>query len=221
MLSFAEEIYLLALDDVTGKITSYSEEISLSYALIGAVLCELSLINKIDTDPDKLYVVNDKPTGNIILDEVLAILCENESNNMPVSYWLKILLSNAAETEELVLSQLIEKGILKRVDERIFWVFHTRRYPIIDNKEIKTVEERLREIVLGNEIPDPRDAILISLVYACNLFEDILSPKERKRSEKRIQSLAKLDLVGREVVDMIKEIKNFNPSVYSNTTPVF
>ena len=42
MLSFAEEIYLLALDDVTGKISTYSEEVSLSYALIGAVLCELS-----------------------------------------------------------------------------------------------------------------------------------------------------------------------------------
>ena len=220
MLSFAEEIYLLALDDVTGKIASYSEEISLSYALIGAVLCELSLLNKIDTDPDKLYIIDEKPTGNIILDEVLFILGESNTD-MPVSYWLKILLSNASETEDLVLNQLIEKGILKRVDERIFWVFHTRRYPVIDNKEIKNVEERLREIILGDEIPDPRDAILISLVYACNLFEEILSPKERKRSEKRIQSLAKLDLVGREVVDMIKEIKNFNPSIYSNTTPTF
>jgi golgi phosphoprotein 3 len=220
MLSFAEEIYLLSLDDVTGKITSYSEEISLSYALIGAVLCELSLNNKIDTDLEHLYIIDDKPTGNIILDEVLSILGESKSN-MPVSYWLKILLSNAAETEDLVLNQLIEKGILKRVEERIFWVFHTRRYPIIDNVEIKNVEERLREIILGDEIPDPRDAILISLVYACNLFEEILSPKERKRSEKRIQSLAKLDLVGREVVDMIKEIKNFNPSIYSNTTPTF
>ena len=219
MLSFAEEIYLLALDDVTGKMVSYSEEISLSYALVGAVLCELFLLNKIDTDPEHLYVIDEKPTGNIILDEVLAILCENKSD-LPVSYWLKILLSNATETEALVLDQLIKKGILKRVEERVLWVFRTRRYPVIDNKEIKSVEERLREIVLGDEIPDPRDAILISLVHACSLFYEILSPKERKRSIKRIQSLAKLDLVGREVVDMIKEIKNFSSSVYSTSEPI-
>ncbi len=217
MLSFAEEIYLLALDDVTGKITSYSEEISLSYALIGAVLCELSMLNKIDTDIDSLHIIDDKPTGNKILDECLSILTESK-DEMPVSYWLKILLSDASEIEDLVLDELIAKGILKRVEERIFWVFHTRRYPIINNKEVKNVETRLREIVLGDEIPDPRDAILISLVYACNLFEQILSPKERKRCEKRIQTLAKLDLVGREVVDMIKEIKNFNPSIYSSTS---
>jgi hypothetical protein len=220
MLSFAEEIYLLSLDDVTGKITSYSEEISLSYALIGAVICELSMLNKIDTDPDKLYILDDKPTGNVVLDEALTLLAESKSS-MPVSYWLKMLLSNASEIEDLVLNQLIQKGILKRIDERILWVFHTRRYPIINNKEIKTVEERLRETVLSDEIPSPRDAVLISLVYACNLFEEILSPKERRRSLKRIQSLAKLDLVGREVVDMIKEIKNFNPSIYSNIAPTF
>jgi golgi phosphoprotein 3 len=220
MLSFAEEIYLLSLDDVTGKITSYSEEISLSYALIGAVICELSMLNKIDTDPDKLYILDDKPTGNVVLDEALTLLGESKSS-MPVSYWLKMLLSNASEIEDLVLDQLIQKGILKRIDERILWVFHTRRYPIINNKEIKTVEERLRETVLSDEIPSPRDAVLISLVYACNLFEEILSPKERRRSLKRIQSLAKLDLVGREVVDMIKEIKNFNPSIYSNIAPTF
>ncbi len=219
MLSFAEEIFLLALDDVTGKITSYSEEISLSYALIGANLCELSQLGKIDTDLEKLYIIDDKPTGNEVLDGVLAILAESKSN-LPVSYWLKILLTNESETEEIILDQLVKKGILKRVEERVFWVFHQRRYPVIDNKELKNVEERLREIVLGDGIPDPRDAILISLVYACNLFEEILSPKERRRSKKRIESLAKLDLVGREVVDLIKEIKNFNPSVYSSTSPI-
>ena len=87
---------------------------------------------------------------------------------------------------------------------------------MVDNKEIKNVEERLREIILGDEIPSPRDAVLIGLVYACNLFEEILSPKEKKRSEKRIQTLARLDLVDREVIDMIKEIKNFSPSIYSS-----
>ena len=138
MLSFAEEIYLLALDDVTGKISNYSDQVSLSYALIGAVLCELSFLGKIDTDIDKLMVIDKEPTGNIILDSTLTILSEN-SEKLPVSYWLKILLSNASATEDMVLEQLIKKGILKKIDEKIFWVFHTRRYPIINDKEIHSV----------------------------------------------------------------------------------
>lgn len=217
MLSFAEEIYLLALDDITGKVSSYSDEISLSYALIGAALCELSFKGKIDTDVEHLIVIDKTPTGNKILDSVLSAIAETETK-MPISYWLKILLSNASESEGLVLSELINKGILKMVDERIFWVFHTRRYPIINNKEITSVETRIRELVLNEgEIPEPREAVLVSLIQACNLFETILSPKELKRAEKRIQNLAKLDMIGREVVDMIREIKNFSPSIFCNT----
>lgn len=216
MLSFAEEIYLLALDDVTGKVSSYSDEISLSYALIGAVLCELSFIGKIDTDVEKLILIDKTPTGNKVLDSILKAIAETQSN-MPISYWLKILLSSASETEDLVLAELINKGILKMVDERIFWVFHTRRYPIIDNKEIASVEARIRQLVLNKEeIPEPREAVLVSLIQACNLFGTILSPKELKRAEKRIQNLAKLDMVGREVVSMIREIKNFSPSIFCN-----
>jgi len=217
MLTFAEEIYLLALDDVTGKLNSYSEEISVSYALIGALLCELSFLNKIDTDIENLYLLDKTPTGNKSLDSVISILASTETK-MPVSYWLKILLSNATQTEEEILEQLIGKGILKRVDERIFWVFHSRRYPVIDNKEIKSVESRLRDLILDeNAIPAPRDAVLVSLVQACNLFSDILSPRELKRSEKRIQNLSKLDIVGREVVDIIKEIKTFSPTMFHST----
>ncbi len=217
MLTFAEEIYLLALDDVTGKLNSYSEEISVSYALIGALLCELSFLNKIDTDIDNLYLLDKTPTGNKSLDSIIAIIAGTDTK-MPVSYWLKILLSNATQTEEEILGQLIEKGILKRVDERIFWVFHSRRYPVIDNKEIKSVEARLRDLVLDESaIPAPRDAVLVSLVQACNLFSDILSPRELKRSEKRIQNLSKLDIVGREVVDIIKEIKTFSPTMFHST----
>ena len=91
-----------------------------------------------------------------------------------------MLLADASKTEDLVLNRLIDKGILKRIDERIFWVFHTRRYPVVNNKEIKNVEERLRELVLGDDIPEPREAVLVSLVYACNLFDDILLLEKRK-----------------------------------------
>lgn len=218
MLSFAEEIYLLSLDDVTGKVSSCSDEISLSYALIGAVLCELSFRGKIDINIEHTIVVTDKtPTGNKILDSILSVIAETETQ-MPISYWLKMLLGNAGKTEDLVLAELINKGILKMVDKRIFWVFHTRRYPIINNKEITSVEARIRELVLNDgELPESSEAVLVSLIQACNLFETILSPKELKRAEKRIQNLARLDMIGREVVDMIRGIRNFSPSIFCNT----
>jgi golgi phosphoprotein 3 len=205
MLSFAEEIYLLALDDVSGKITTYSEEYSLGYALIAAIICELSFLDRIDTDLNYLYIFNKEKTGNKVLDSILNVLLSADENKS-IFYWLKTLLANTDETENLILSQLIQKGILKRVDERIFWVFHTRRYPVVDNKAIKNVEVRLRELILNKEIiPTPRDAALVSLVQACDLFKIIFSKREQQRNEVRIFHLAKLDTVGRAVIEMIKK----------------
>ena len=100
----------------------------------------------------------------------------------------------------------VEKAVVKKVEGRILWVLPARRYPKIDDHHIKDVERRLRELILTDQIPDPRDTVLVSLVHACNLFREILSPRELKRSEERIESIAKVDSVGRKVAQLIKDI---------------
>ena len=210
MLTFAEEIYLLALDDVSGKITIPSKETVLNTALIGAVLSELSFMSRIDTDTEKLYLTSTAPTGSRILDEVMKILQdEMKDGKAPLYHCMKVLLPKAPDIESFVLENLIAQGILKKVEEKILWIFPQRRYPIIDDREITDVETRLREIVLGDEIPDPRDSVLISLVHNCDLFKEILSPKELRRCTERIENLSKIDTVGREVAQLIDQINAF------------
>jgi hypothetical protein len=211
MLSFAEELYLLALDDVSGRILISSKDTVLNTALIGAVLSELSFLNKIDTDTENLFVIDKKPSGNKILDEVMKILLKDMNDNKaPLFHCLKILLPEAKKIEKYIIEQLEEKNILKKVEEKIFWVFPQRRYPVINNCEIKDVERRLREIIMSDEIPNPRESVLISLVRNCGLFREILSPKEFRRNEKRIAELSKLDTVGREVSELIEQINAFS-----------
>jgi len=210
MLSFAEEIYLLALDDVSGKIIIPSKETVLNTALIGAVLSELSFLGKIDTDTENLYILNTDLTGNAVLDEVMKILQDNVSNGQaPLYQCMKMLLPEAGNIENSVLENLISRGILKKIEEKILWIFPQRRYPIIDNREITDVETRLRDIVMGDEIPDPRESVLISLVHNCDLFREILSPKELRRCSPRIEELSKIDSVGREVAQLIDQINAF------------
>lgn len=213
MLSFAEEIYLLSLDDVTGKLIIPNKDIVLNSALVGAVFCELSFLNKIDSDQEKLYVLDTTLTGRLVLDFVLKILAKNEVKEIGIEDCLGQLLVDANEIEKIILEQLLDKEILKKEEEKILWIIPSRRYPIIDNHEIKDVESRLRDLVLGDDIPDPREAVLVSLVHACDLFKEILSPKEFKRSEERINTLAKMDLVGQKVNQLIIHINNSLSSI--------
>ena len=206
MLSFAEEIYLLSLDDITGKLIVPSKKIILNSVLVGAVLGELSFLNKVDSDLQDLHILNTEPTNNPILDSTLECLKKMDTTKIPISRCLDILLLNAKDIENQVLDRLIENAIVKKVEGRILWVIPTRRYPKIDDCQIKDVETRLRELILSDNIPEPRETVLVSLVHTCGLFRQILSPRELRRSEDRIKTLAKVDIVGRKVVQLIIDI---------------
>jgi len=208
MLSFAEEIYLLALDEDTGKIIIPNKDIVLGSALVGAVFSELSFLNKLDTDVENLYILNTEPTGRPVLDFVLEILAKSDIDKLSIEDCLGQLLMDVCEIENLVLKQLLNKNILKKEEDRILWIFPSHRYPIIDSVEIKDVETRLCELVKGDDIPDPKETVLVSLVQACGLFGEILSPREYKRCEERIKNLAKMDLVGQKVQQLIIHINN-------------
>jgi hypothetical protein len=204
MLSFAEEIFLFALDDREGCIKPLPVS-ALEYALAGAMLIELAFLNKIDIDLKTLRVVDKTSTQNPLLDEILHQV-EAKADAQSVSYWLSFFAGKAKQLQERVLDQLVSKGILKVEDKKILWVFKTRRYPLLNNHEIKEVKTRLRELILSNEIPDPREAVLVSLVDACHLFDDLFSDEEFERVKPRIKALAKLDLIGQEVTKSIREI---------------
>ena len=46
---------------------------NLNCVVIGAVLAELSLMNRIDTDLESLFLVDQTETGNPVLDPVLGM----------------------------------------------------------------------------------------------------------------------------------------------------
>lgn len=205
MLSFAEEVYLLSLDNTSGKVELPGGTDTLNCALVGAVLCELSYLNRIDCDRDGLFLISHEQTGDSTLDDIIDII-ELRGRKETVSFWLKNLLPEAPRIEKKIRKKLVQYGIIKIVEEKIFWIFPSKRYPIIDNEEIKDVERRLHDIITNDIIPDPRDAVLISLVRSCGLFSKILSSAEREKCEQRINQLSSLDCIGRETCDLIRHL---------------
>ncbi|MCW7754230.1 GPP34 family phosphoprotein [Desulfobotulus sp. H1] len=197
MLTFAEEILLLALDDQMEAFMPLPPQV-LKLALSGAFLLELAISGHIDTDLETLRVIRTTPTGNPLLDEALVLLQKSQGLHS-TGYWLKELVWNMPQKKERVLQALVEKGVLKVENHKILWVFTIRRYPMMDGKEVQEVRSRLRDLITGDAIPDPRDAVLVGLVHACHLFENLFTREERQLYAPRIENLARLELIGREV----------------------
>ncbi|MEI6463973.1 MAG: GPP34 family phosphoprotein [Verrucomicrobiota bacterium] len=202
--TFVEEITLLALDDAAGTPLAMPP-LAFSYALAGAILCDLSELNRIDTDPEKLVVLNSATTCDPILDQALALLA-SATQTESVSRWLGVLSEQSRVYHRAATDRLVARGVLRREEAKILWVFGTRRYPTVDNHERIEVRTRLSALILGDDLPDPRDATLLSLLAACQLTGHIFNGAPFAARAERIATLAKMDLVGREVAGAIEAI---------------
>ena len=199
----AEEIVLLLLDDESGDFVP-APIWSVRFALAGAVLMDLALENRIDTDLDKLFTVDTTPLGDNLLDPTLVRIAESPKTH-DARYWIENTAEYADEIREEALARLVERGVLRREDNRFLWVFKSRRYPIIDGKAEREVKLRLMEVLFSDEIPDPRDIVIICLADACDLFTELLSKRELERAAKRVEQVRRMDLIGQAMSKVVWE----------------
>ena len=205
MLGFVEEILLLQLDETHGRFVDLPMSAA-DVVLAGAALMELALDNRVDSGLEQLILVDLKPTGDDILDGVLAQLGA-AGPGLSVAAALERVTLHAEKYQEIALQRLVAKGILREEDGRFLWMFHTRRYPVVDDREQREVKARLRQVLLSDDIPEPRDVVLICLIDASGLLDLVLTPDEIAATKTRVEQLTKLDLIGQAVTKAVGEIR--------------
>lgn len=205
MLGFVEEIVLLLLDD-EGQVAQLP--VSATHIVIaGAALMELALRNRIDTDVKTLTVVERAGTGDDILDDALAHLdALGGELNIPAALYGIAVRSEGYRQK--ALQRLVDHRVLRDEGGRFLWVSPNRQYPIIDDREQREVRQRLRQILLTDEIPDPRDVVLLCLVEASHLLSHVLSAEELAGATGRIEQLTRLDLIGQAVHRAVADIRS-------------
>ena len=210
MLSIAEEVLLLSVDDETG-VFLHGPEVHVELALGGAVLMDLALVNRIDTDPERLFLVDASPTGDDLLDEVLARVAASETERRTED-WLIDLREEAATLRGRLIERLVDRGILERVEDRVLGLFTNRRYPVVDDRADREVRRRIVNALFSDEIPEPRDVMIVDLVVACDLLETLIHPRDVKTVWPRVEQLERMELIGREVSRKIGELRTGTPA---------
>ena len=205
-LRFAEEITLLMLNDEDGEFVRVPGW-SMQCAFAGAVLMDLALENRIDTDLKRLVLIDPTPLGDELLDPTLARIAQATETH-DARHWVDYLADQAEDIRETALARLVERGILRREEDRFLWVFQSRRYPVVDGEAEREVKLRIMEVLFGNEIPDPRAIVIICLADACGILRELLSARELERATERIEQVRKLDLIGQAVSKAVWDIQS-------------
>jgi len=195
-LTMPEEILLLLLDDETGRPVGLPGPAG-DLALVSAILMELALAGRIDTDLDSLVVMDATPLGNALLDDVLARLVAAGGPRRSTE-WIQAIAEDGSTLRGAVVERLVDGGVLRRIEDRFLWVFPDRRYPKVDGRrETAEVRTRLRGVLLDDDIPDPRDALLIGLARATGIVALLLNEAEAEAAAPRLEQLATLEELSR------------------------
>ena len=209
MLKFAEEILLLLLNEEQGDLAPVLSPYSLNVVLAGAVLMDLALEDRIDTDLKQLTLVDPTPLEDDLIDPTLADIAQ-ESQTRDIDFWITHTAKRGDEIREKALARLVERGILEAEAEGIFLfsrkVSRSRRYPTRDGKTVEEVQLRVMRTIFSDDIPDPHDIVIICLADACGVFRSILSKEELAEVQERIDLISQLDLIGRSVVEALRQL---------------
>lgn len=211
-ISLVEELCLLAIED-DGSVASTAGEPAFGMGVVGACLVELCLRGRLDADVQPaeggggprtmLILVSSEPTAEPALDEVLNVVAAGQPQS--VVDWTRALFPHAGGLVKLALDRLQTRGIIESREARFLWVLKSRKYPVIEGRELQEAKLRISAVLLGDAIPSPSDSVLIGLASISGLLRGFLSGAELRRLEERILAVGSLDLVARGVERAIEE----------------
>ena len=200
-----EEFILMLFNEETG----YFHQVhgwELNCAVVGAVLAELSLLSRIDTDMESLHLVDPTETGNPTLDPILKAIAD-EPVRRNAQYWIERLAVQAESIIDSTLDRLVDLEILKHHDGEFWTLASTTRYSELyghlqDDTADQFIKTRISVYIFTDAIPDPRDIIIICLVNTCDVFRFIFELDEE--AEERIRFICKMDLIGRSIAAAVE-----------------
>ena len=203
-LILPEELILMLLNEENG----YFHQVpgwNLNCAVIGAVLAELSLMSRLDTDREALFLVGQTETGNPALDPALKEIA-SEPVQRNARYWIERLAPHAESIIDLTLDRLVDQQILEHHDGE-FWTLARTAWQTelfsssSEGTPVQFVKTRISNVIFNNEIPDPRDVIIICLINTCDVFRFIFQLDNE--AEERIRFICQLDLIGRSIAEAV------------------
>ena len=204
-LSLPEELILMLLNEQTG----YFHQVpgwDLNCAVAGAVLAELSLLSRIDTDMESLVIVDHTQTGNPALDSILKKIAA-EPVQRSAQFWIERLAIHSESVIDLALDNLVKLKILEH-HHGGFWTLAPMEWRTdmssssIEDTAGEFIKLRVMRYIFTDAIPDPRDTITICLVNTCDVFRFIFELDDE--SEERIESICQMDLIGRSIAEAVK-----------------
>ena len=165
-------------------------------------------------DSERLFLIDPEPLNDDLLDPTLLDIA-SATDTYGTAYWITRTAGRGSAIRERALDRLIAQGILESDANGLVFpsrvVARARRYPTVDGETTEDVQSRVMRAIFSDEIPYPRDIIIIGLASACGVFESVLPRAELADVQARIDDISRLDLMGRTIRESVRNIEPAAP----------
>ncbi|WP_250008384.1 GPP34 family phosphoprotein [Actinoplanes sp. M2I2] len=152
-----EDLMLLLLDDETGTPAAAG---TLYYTLGGAVLVELAMLGRIESDGSKVRAAGTGPLPDPLLQDAYDKVAEKPRGAQT------LLITIGTGLWEPVIDRLLERGLIRREKKRVLGLFSMNQLPAADFEHEASLRARIRAVLVDGEEPDTRTAALTALLSA-------------------------------------------------------
>ncbi len=167
-LLISEKIYLLSIDEKTGRFYHPSIDDSLNLALAGGLLISLMEENKIGFDGKHIVLYDPSSTDEPLLNTVLELII-NSLDAKSINFWLHQILAEIKDLDQIILNRLIERKILVK-HEKCSKYGNTCTYGLTDPKFKQKLIPKLKEYLVGDKRPSFPYRGLLCLIGSCGYY---------------------------------------------------
>jgi hypothetical protein len=164
-LWLADDLFLVALDDRTGRSALHPKALGLGLA--GALLSELVLCGNISVNGQQVQVINPNPPGPLGATVLAHMIAEPQH---PLRIWLEFLAQDAMDA---VGERVTRGGLVERRENRVL-LRTTVTYRPVDPAVVAWRPMRLEQMLVRRQEISLPDAVLLGLVSATGLTRRVM-----------------------------------------------
>lgn len=222
-LSITQEIFLLFQHAAQQNAKLPGEKVT-GLILSAGILMDLTINNIIDADFEGQIIPDTKTRlASGTLNEFAGII-HGEKDQKDVIYWLSEIYKKLPAIKSGLTEQLITAGFASQ-KKGGFGVFSSKKTIKADEDKATEIQQRLKDVLQSEEIPEFHDIALISLLYHGEMMSFVLSDTEMEKHQERLQDIAHLELIGQSISEAVDDITlmlviNEKKGVFQSKTPL-
>lgn len=206
MTLLAEDVFLLLVDDVTGKPTVDSTKFP--RVLAGALVLELAMHGAVRiTGPNDLVkegrlVVSGPPPQDPLLARAHSVIGAEKKPVKPQ----KTIEKLQRKLKEEIASRLVHQGYVTENHDKIWGLFPTTTWPAHDVRRQDRARRAIGSAIVDGTTPTPEISALISLVSAIDAIPKVLPGVDKKAAKRRAKEIAEGEWASAAVRKAVQDI---------------